>query len=109
MRRVQSYIDFGVDDLHHHVGSVGLKVKVYVFRLQIVWKTHDLARIPRLATSPIASAVHPVEPVRNAIVDGATNLHDVPAVSVLVGKVALREESFKQPLAVFPDTIAIIG
>ena len=41
--------------------------------------------------------------------DVAANLHDIPADIVLVGKVVLREESFKLPLAVFSDIIAIIS
>lgn len=84
-------------------------MKVYVFRFQIVWKRHDVACVPRTAVKPIASAVHPVEPVRNAIMDGAANLYNVPASIVLIKKVVLREESFKSPLTVFSDIIAIIG
>ena len=109
VRCVQSYIDFSVDDLHQHAGGRGRKVKVYAFRLQIVRKMHDFTRIPRIAVKPIASAVHPVEPVRNAIVDSAANLYDIPAAIILIGKVVLCKESFKSPLTVFSDIIAIIS
>ena len=84
-------------------------MKVYVFRFQIVWKTYDVTRVPRLAVKPISGTVHPVEPGRNAIVDGAANLYDVPAVIVLIEKVILRKESFKPPLIVCFNIIAIIG
>jgi hypothetical protein len=56
--------------------------------------------------TPISGAIEPEGPVRNAIVDGAANPHNIPSGSVLVEKVALREESFELPLAAF---IAIIG
>lgn len=53
-------------------------------------KVHYVRRIPGFRITPISGAIEPEEPVRNAIVDGAANPHDIP----LVEKVALREESF---------------
>jgi hypothetical protein len=66
-------------------------------------------RIPSFCVTPISGAIEPEGPVRNAIVDSAANLHNIPSGSVFVEKVALREASFELPLAAFPDIIAIIG